>query len=321
MYYMDGTLVETGEQTFTVPTGADLVLGNSWTAPLQIKQFEDDDFDGLQKKVYLFNTGYDYDKNGTQYDDGSHRYEAGTYVVIPIHSSSYTGDSLISSLQAFTVTSDGGEGTLTLDYERHVRPARSTDKVNAGQMHAPRRAAAREDKPTVLKIWASGNRFDDRLVVLEREDFSTGSDDGWDGEKVLMGEMAPTIYTVMENGYESVTATNDYEGTLIGFKAGEDNEYTFHFEYDDMAEPLFLLDMDERMYVRILTGTTYTFTCADKGEHNRFLLTRKAPGIATGCEPIDGGGGPKAMKFIKDNKLYILLNGVLYDATGKIVVR
>ena len=318
-YYMDGTLVETGEQTFTVPAGKDLVLGNSWTAPLQVKQFEDDDFDGLQKKVYLFNTGYDYDKNGTKYEDGATHYEAGTYVVVPIHSSPYTGDSLISSLQAFTVTSEDGEGTLTLDYERHVRPARSTDKVNAGPMHAPRRAAVREDKPTVLKIWASGNRYDDRLVVLERVDFSTGSDDGWDGEKVLMGEMAPTIYTVMENGYESVTATNDYEGTLIGFKAGEDNEYTFHFEYDDDAEPLFLLDMDERMYVRILTGTTYTFTCADKGEHNRFLLTRKAPGIATGCEPIDGGGGPKAMKFIKDNKLYILLNGVLYDATGKVV--
>ena len=318
-YYMDGTLVETGEQTFTVPTGADLVLGNSWTAPLQIKQFEDDDFDGLVKNVYLFNTGYDYDKDGTMYDDYATHYEAGTYVVIPIHSSPYTGDSLISSLQAFTVTSEDGEGTLTLDYERHVRPARSTDKVNAGPMHAPSRMMAQDDKPEVLKIWASGQRFDDRLVVLEREDFSTGYDEGWDGEKVLMGEMAPTIYTVMENGYESVTATNDYEGTLIGFKAGEDNEYTFRFEYDDDAEAVYLLDTDERMYVRILTGTTYTFTCADKGEHNRFLLTRKAPGIATGCEPIDGGGGSKATKFIKDNKLYILLNGVLYDATGKVV--
>ncbi|MBQ4395151.1 MAG: InlB B-repeat-containing protein [Paludibacteraceae bacterium] len=320
-YYMDGTLVETGEQTFTVPAGADLVLGNSWTAPLQVKQFEDDDFDGLQKKVYLFNTGYDYDKTGTPYEDGSHRYEAGTYVVVPIHSSPYTGDSLISSLQAFTVTSDGGEGTLTLDYERHVRPARSTDKVNAGAMHAPSRMMAQDDKPEVLKIWASGQRFDDRLVVLEREDFSTGYDEGWDGEKVLMGEAAPTVYTVMENGYESVTATNDYEGTLIGFKAGEDSEYTFRFDYDDNAEAIYLLDMDVRMYVRILSGITYTFTCPDKGEHNRFLLTRKAPGISTGYEPIDGSGGIKATKFIKDNKLYILLNGTLYDATGKIVVR
>lgn len=320
-YYMDGTLVETGEQTFTVPAGADLVLGNSWTAPLQVKQFEDDDFDGLQKKVYLFNTGYDYDKNGTQYEDGATHYEAGTYVVVPIHSSPYTGDSLISSLQAFTVTSDGSEGTLTLDYERHVRPARSTDKVNAGAMHAPSRMMAQDDKPEVLKIWASGQRFDDRLVVLEREDFSTGYDEGWDGEKVLMGEAAPTVYTVMENGYESVTATNDYEGTLIGFKAGEDSEYTFRFDYDDNAEAIYLLDMDVRMYVRILSGITYTFTCPDKGEHNRFLLTRKAPGISTGYEPIDGSGGIKATKFIKDNKLYILLNGTLYDATGKIVVR
>ena len=318
-YYMDGTLVETGEQTFTVPAGADLVLGNSWTAPLQVKQFEDDDFDGLVKKVYLFNTGYDYEANGEDATDD--RYETGTYVVIPIHSSPYTGDSLISSLQAFTVTSDGGEGTLTLDYDRHVRPARSTDKVNAGPMHAPSRMMAQDDKPEVLKIWASGQRFDDRLVVLEREDFSSGYDEGWDGEKVVMGEAAPTVYTVMENGYESVTATNDYEGTLIGFKAGEDSEYTFRFDYDDNAEAIYLLDMDVRMYVRILTGITYTFTCPDKGEHNRFLLTRKAPGISTGYEPIDGSGGVKATKFIKDNKMYILLNGVLYDATGKIVVR
>jgi hypothetical protein len=39
MYYMDGTLVETGEQTFTVPAGKNLVVGNSWTAPIQVKQF------------------------------------------------------------------------------------------------------------------------------------------------------------------------------------------------------------------------------------------------------------------------------------------
>ena len=185
-------------------------------------------------------------------------------------------------------------------------------------MHAPNRISSQEDKPTVLKIWASSFHYDDRLVLLEHEDFHKGYDDGWDGEKVVMGEMSPTIYSVMESGMESVTATDELEGTLIGFKAGEDSEYTLSFEYDE-TEDIYLLDTDTKLYLRIMNGTTYTFTCADKAAHNRFILTRNAPGVITGCENVDGSGGTKATKFIKDNKMYILLNGVLYDATGKVV--
>jgi len=316
LYSMDGTLVATDEQTFTVGNNQDMVIGNSWTAPIQIKQFDDDDFGGLTKNIYLFNTGLD--ENGTGSTSGE-RYAAGTYVVIPIHAASYTGDSLISSLQAFTVANTSGDdATLTLNYDKHVRPARSTDKVNAGIMHAPSRREAESNNPVVLKIWASGSHYDDRLVLLERNDFSTGYDAGWDGEKILIGGASPEMYSLMESGKESVTATDDLEGTIIGFRAGEDSEYTFSFSFDENAEPLYLLDMDNTSYTRILNENTYTFQTTDNAEHQRFVLTRNAPEIITGVTNTQGDI-PRARKIIYNDKIYILYNGRIFDAQGKVV--
>ncbi|MBQ6983515.1 MAG: InlB B-repeat-containing protein [Paludibacteraceae bacterium] len=322
-YVMDGTLVETTEQEFTVGSNQDMVIGNSWTAPIQVKQFTDDDFGGLTKNIYLFNTGLDVKKEGTINPvgtDGDARYEAGTYVVVPIHSAEYTGDSLISSLQAFTINnSSGSDATLTLDYDRHIRPTRSTDKVNAGPMHAPKRMAEESDKPVVLKILVSGDRYDDRLVLLEREDFSRGYDAGWDGEKILIGGNSQEIFSVMESGQESVTATPDMDGTVIGFRAGEDDIYTFHFEYDGYDEPLYLLDTDTKIFTRVVTGNIYTFMCTDKRESNRFLLTRKNAQDA----PTDNANirdeYSKPLKFLNNDKIYIYVRGVLYDITGKVV--
>ena len=321
-YTMDGTLVETGEQVFSIPAGKNLVLGNSWTAPIQVKQFTDDDFAHMSKNVYLFNTGYD-PNGGGEFDKAGGRYEGGTYVTIPIHSSPYTGDSLISSLQAFIVYAKTGEGggTFTLDYDRHVRPARSTDKVNAGPMHAPKRGDAIDDKPAVLKVWASGSRYDDRLIVLEREDFSTGLDEGWDGNKRVAGKSSPLIFAVTDNGREAVSAIPTMEGTLIGFWAGEDNEYTLHFEYNEEDE-LYLLDLDNNTYTPVNSSSTYVFTVPDKKAHNRFILTRIAPDpVATGVEETQASEKPeaKAIKFLKDEKVFIFVNGKLYDATGKVV--
>ena len=316
-YVMDGTLVETTEQEFTVGSNQDMVIGNSWTAPIQVKQFTDDDFGGLTKNIYLFNTGLDVDCTGST---SGGRYESGTYVVIPIHSAEYTGDSLISSLQAFTINnSSGSDATLTLDYDRHVRPTRSTDKVNAGPMHAPKRMAEESDKPVVLKILVSGDRYDDRLVLLEREDFSRGYDAGWDGEKILIGGNSQEIFSVMESGQESVTATPDMDGTVIGFRAGEDDIYTFHFEYDGYDEPLYLLDTDTKIFTRVLTGNIYTFMCTDKRENNRFLLTRKNAQDAPTDNADIRDEYSKPLKFLNNDKIYIYVRGVLYDITGKVV--
>ena len=325
LYRMNGTLAETGSQAKTVPAGKYLVLGNAWTAPIQIANFDDDDFEDIPvKSIYFFNTGSDPDKTGTLVDDpdASARWAAHTYISIPIHSAPFTGDSIISAMQGFYVdnTSGGSEGTLHLQYDKLVRPKNSRQNIVSGPLHAPRRIAAVDDEPTVAKLWVCGSHYDDRLVVLEREDFTRGYDPGWDGEKWEGNAIAPMVYAINgNNGQDAVAAVPDMEGTVVGFKAGEDEEYTFRFNYSSEAEELYLLDTETMLYTRVLTGNTYYFSTNDKAYHNRFILTRTSGSqTPTGCENITGETD-NAVKFINNNKMFIFVRGILYDATGKVI--
>ena len=328
-YVMDGALAPTTSKSISVAENTSMVVGNSWTAPIQITQLEEADFSGLLKNVYLYNTGNDegHSASTTSSPTGDAIYAAGTYISVPIHSAEYTGVKVISSLQGFFVKDDHeveGGGTLSLSYSKHVRPSGGNSVVN-GAMHAPKRVADETDRPAVLKMKVSGSQYDDRLILLEREDFTSGYDAGWDGDK--MGDVAtsPRITTTREDGTaDAVAALPDLEGTLINFRAAStDDQYTLYFDYEtEDAEPLYLLDLTNNAYTRVETGSSYTFFTTDKADHKRFALTRyRAPQITTGVEDAseDNGQG-KAVKFIENDKLYILRNGVLYDGTGKKVI-
>jgi hypothetical protein len=70
-----------------------------------------------------------------------------------------------------------------------------------------------------------------------------------------------------------------------------------------------------------MTGESYYFSTDDKAPHSRFIHTRKNPQVATGVGevPSDQVQGTRARKLLIEDKMYILLNGMLYDATGKVV--
>jgi uncharacterized repeat protein (TIGR02543 family) len=311
VFGMEGTLVATTAQDIAIPAGY-TVIANSWTAPIDINAITDDDMEGISDKtIYFFNTGNDVEGDNTT---GT---EAGTYRTTPIHSASYTGDWQIPSMQGFYISTTSA-GTLHLDYDRHVRPTGSRSVVS-NPMYAPRRAATESDEPNVLKIFARGSRYQDKLVVLEREDFSRGYDSGWDGEAWGGGTLSPMVYVIGEGREDAVSAIPEFEGTVVAFKAGEDEEYTIDFIYDAENEPLYLFDTENSSYTQIMTGESYYFSTDDKAPHSRFILTRKAPQIATGVEPTSDGEGAKARKLLIEDKMYILLNGMLYDATGKVV--
>lgn len=322
-YWMEGTLAATTNQDITIPAGKYVVVANSWTAPIQINELTNDDMEGLtEKSIYFFNTGSDPegDNSLTENATGKARWAPSTYISVPIHAADYTEkDANIPSMQGFYVVGGTTDGTLHLDYERHVRAPRTN--TPSGPMHAPARIADTDNEPQVAKFLFRGTRYDDRLIILERPDFTRGYDSGWDGEQWGGNAAAPMSYVVAETRYDAVSAIPEYEGTVIGFRAGEDNIYTIHFDYDGMEEALYLLDTETKIYTRVLKGNSYTFACPDKAEHNRFILTRKAPQIATGTENIATGENAKAVKFIKDDKIFIFVNGILYDATGKMVVR
>jgi hypothetical protein len=170
----------------------------------------------------------------------------------------------------------------------------------------------------VLKLKVSGESgYAANIVLLNRADFSEGFDDGWDGRFLPGDDAAPQLYAVTADGNMAINCSPDIEGTLLGFKAGEaDNVFTFTFEYDD--EALYLYDTQTQLYTRVQTGNSYTFSTADGDAHNRFILTRKAPSIATGME-ASNTPLPGANKVIIDNHLYIFRAGALYDALGRII--
>lgn len=128
------------------------------------------------------------------------------------------------------------------------------------------------------------------------------------------------VYVTGEGREDAVSAIPEFEGTVIAFKAGEDSEYRFEFVYSEDAEPLYLFDTENNTYTQIMTGNAYYFTTSDKSPHSRFILTRKNPQVATGVEPTsDSSLKGRAKKLLIEDKMFIMVNGMLYDATGKVV--
>ena len=291
------------------------MFANSWVAPIYIPNFEDDDFVNIEKTIYIFNAGTVIDQGVHSTADGTaNNTTPGQYSVLPIHASPWVGMKVIPSMQAFSVFAKGADPKLKFNYTNLVR-----DPSNGTAPIVPNRAPKRtneEDAPTVLKMRATGESgYAANVVMLEREGLSEGFDDGWDGRFIPGDEAAPQLYAVTSDGNMAINSVLDMEGTVLGFKAGTDDTYTFAFEYD--GDALYLFDTQTQIYTRVLTGNTYVFTTADDAAHNRFILTRNAPQTPT--EVDNTNADAKAVKFIENDRIYIFRAGVLYDAIGNIV--
>lgn len=320
-HVMGGTLVPTTSKSVTMSASTDMVLANSWTAPIYIGGFTASTFTSTPATIYLFNTGSA--ENGSSV--GS---EAGTYVAIPIFTTPYVGGGLIAPMQGFFVTTNGGSaGTITMNYADLVRPADSRSIV-AGPMYAPKRAEEGdepvlqdqpEEAPTVLKIWANGSVYNDRLVILAREDFSEGFDNGWDGSKMSFGVASPSVYVInAQGGYDAVSAIPNLEGTVIGFRAGEDKVCTMTFDYNG-EEIWYLNDLQEQRSTEINSEINYPFTTSAGDSEVRFIVSKTPINhMPTGIEEISDQNSVVRKQMI-DDKLYIIRGGRIYSAQGALV--
>ncbi len=315
-HVMGGTLIATdgNDQEITMSASKDMVLANSWTAPIYIGGFTETTFTSEPATIYLFNTG------SAEEGSTAGTTEAGTYITVPVNSGPYVGTEFIPSMQGFFVTTNGGSaGTITMKYDELVRPADSRGIV-AGSMKAPKRI---EERPEVMKIRAEGSVYNDRVVILSREDFSQGFDNGWDGKKMTFGNASPSVYVINEQGgYDAVSAIPEYEGTVVGFRKGTGDEvYTISFNYDGDVQ-YYLNDLKEYVATPINEETEYTFTSAAEDAEARFIISKtpihKTP---TDIDPVTGDWSPVtgARKVIIDNKIYIIRGGRMYNATGALV--
>lgn len=297
------------------------LLANSFTAPIDIAKFDSLDFsDGVEPTIYLFNTGSRKDaetKSVAEVEDSTRI--PGQYVHIPVFNieplkSVYKGlPTTIAPMQGFCVKTTK-TGTVKFNYERLVWGADYKEHPNT-PLHMPRKAVNTSTLGS-LCISISANGWRDNLYMLESESYDKTYEAGYDAPKMNSGNF--NIFAVEGDQQLAVDATNNMVGTHIGVRAGEETTYTMSFSHMKSEHELLFFDSETNEVIDIYDGLEYTFNVEPNTTiTDRFIIMEreKTPEVTTAIEKA-AANSIKVKKFIKDNQLYILKNGVLYNATG-----
>ena len=297
------------------------VLANSFSAPIDITQFTDDDFVNAEKAVYIFNTGSRRDAiaaEGLKSTDAP-----GQYLTIPVGSaremkSAFGLPTVIPSMQGFCVHATGTEAQIRLNYERLVWDGNYEENPNAPARIPSHANVNMEEQIGALQLSIYANGWSDHLYMLESENFDTLYENGYDALKIMGDEL--NIFAIEDSAQLAVDATNSIVGTRVGVRTGGETAYTLVFSHLKAENALALLDNETEETIDINEGTEYTFFAEPNGvitERFQIVERANAPAVATGTE--NAKNDVKAQKFIKDGQLYVLKNGVLYNAMGAVV--
>ncbi len=294
------------------------VLANSYTAPIDITKFVDTDFStGVDATIYLFNTGSKNDVTLTELTefDGN---AAGQFIAIPIHKAgtmvgTFQLPYVIPAMQGFYVKTNTNGSTLTLNYKRLV--------WEASHENTPLRAKrAEEQQKGSLCVMVEADGWKDQVFLLESEEYDAAFENGYDAHKLMQGNL--NIFTLEGEEALAVDATNHIAGTKIGVRTGEETAYTLTFGALSGETEWSLYDAQAQETIAIEEGTQYTFFAEPNSEiRDRFYITERsdAPAITTDLEKV--GDDAESRKFIKDGRLFVMKNGLIYNMLGVVVSR
>ena len=329
-YWMQGTLVASENQNISLQFNSgdgsnpdnENMLANSWMAPIQIRAFNAaTDFTNADATIYIFNSGSpdDYETNNGASTTGA---LAGQYSAYTPGTAAATD--VIPAMQAFSVYTSATEASITLDYNSLVYvPAVAGLAITPNR--APRRTAAdayEEGEPVRMRLFVNAaSSYGDMLYMLEREDFSEDFENGWDARKMFGESVAPQLYAITPDGNMAINCVPTFEGTILGFRKGaNDNGYTFTFDYDG-ADSWYLLDLKEQVSTLITTNSSYMFVAAADDLAARFIISRTplnyTDGVATGVDNHTTSAA--SQKLLIDGVLYIIRNGRIYSAEGALL--
>lgn len=314
-YVMAGCLVSTVDKTISLSNSIN-VIGNSWTAPIDICRLTPENFVNAEPTIVMFNTGLDATGEGNTNWSGG----AGTYVSIPINTASSLEErfQVIPAMQAFQVNATGANASLTLNYNQVVR-------VSSKPKNQPLRVTYFGDRPREtgidekLKITVSGTRYSDFVYVLRHPDCTADYEEGFDGSKVLTDNLGvpPMLFVSNDAGWWQVSTQDHLAGTYLSMFQGEDANYTISFDYDG-EEELWLYDSYTEQYTQVATGRSYSFESSTFMQLYRFMLTdynpNAAPGTATDIVDILESGDELIFTNTTSEEMTISA----YDVTGKL---
>ncbi len=321
-YWIQGTLAQAQDTTIKLyyykddtEMGQYNLIGNSWTAPINISGFKKEDFENCEATIFMFNTGLDANGSGTV--------DGGQYVTVPLETVGKLDSALqvIPAMQTFQVNATGENPTLTLRYKDLVRPV-------GGVNRQPMRVAGRrtitdygdydgEGITECLDIHISGSRFADVVHLYRNADCTYDFDNGWDGTKLFGDASAVQLFVEHDLRRFAVSTQPHFNGTRLGMLRGEDDTYTLRFQYDG-TETLYLYDSETDRYTPVTNEATYTFTTLSTEVEHRFLLTATAPenpsGPATGILNLTTDRDRAVLTNTTGERLCVML----YDTAGRL---
>ena len=187
---------------------------------------------------------------------------------------------------------------------------------------APKSIAARqtEEDPITLRLeLIHGDRTHDKTFIQLRDDKGTkGFDLNLDLTKML--NKGANIYSVVNGDQMAGNAVPREESIIpLGVVITEAGDYTFAMPEGTNGVNVELIDYETGISTP-LTALNYTVNMPAGSFDNRFAVRIQPDKVSTGVEEgevqLTNGN---AQKLIIDGALYLVKDGVLYDAQGKLV--
>jgi len=310
----------------TAPFGGQHIFSNPYTAAINIQELEFGN--NMIRTVYLYNTGSLEDWQKTEGVAGltEEFTDDGQYLAVPINQVGVGGlPNEIPSMQGFLVMVDDsdktGGSTLKIPY-------RATVQISDQQQRAPSKTKTSSTDKVLTVIDVKGSRFADRVWLFTEPVCTHGFDNGWDGDKSLSQSPMPNLFAMETDGNYQINSADDIDNTMLGFKAGEDTQYTLKFTQHNLGkayDSVYLIDLLENKTIDItLDGTEYTFTAfpTDKPV-KRFKIVTSADAPANTMNNVDA----KLKIFSSQQTVFVQnmteLKGdlMLYDLSGRCITK
>ena len=237
------------------------------------------------------------------------------YVTIPSDDGTYHyqqkfKDAILNPFKSFFLQI-AAEGELSFDLvSRQSAPARYLQTDN-------------EKREVEFEVLLANDTRSDNLGFLIGEDYTPAYEINADLEKMIGSMSIYTIYNGYNLAYNALSPTNAAEQIPIGYVVPTVGEYTFALdESSDIedVEHIYLIDYETSAITDLVTDV-YTFTASEQKSDTRFAINvtlKSKESTVTGLVNINKDS-EQSLKFIHNDKIYILHNGIIYDATGKFV--
>lgn len=340
VYEFKGTLnvgnFNTGNLGFTsgVYYRGNYIIANSYVAPININKLEVDDFDNLERTIYLYNTGSRDQWLATNFGENNVG-NKGTFYSVPVGAAPTLGIYQIPSLNGFMVrrlkNADVGYDAnsaiqFNFNYSRLITDTATINSTPTQPMLAKGvdGNAKQSDKYPLLKVDVHASDGVDRVQLLTVPNTTKNFDNGWDGYK-LRTQTDAQIYVLEGTDRFQVNSDSDLSGTILGFYNGtKESEFTLKFHFQDMDgayNNLTITDLETGITSDITDGGSIRFSASAGSPEARFLINGK---ITTNVNDNDTDS-PISISYDKAKKLSVMNSGnetgtiSIYDVAGGLI--